>query len=95
MNSFVSSADKLFHFFKISGRHIKILPTKANAQTHISISVGGEISWSQDETLLRNRGFRDGRRIDCRGRFLVYRAWRGSMAARWPRCRYRCISGRP
>jgi hypothetical protein len=28
--------------------------------------------------LLRNRGFRDVRRVDCGGRFFVYRAWRGN-----------------
>lgn len=60
------------------------LPTEASAQTNISISIGTNlnrgrgISCSQGERLLRNRGFRDVRRIDCRGRFFVYRAWRGS-----------------
>nr|WP_088692303.1 MULTISPECIES: hypothetical protein [unclassified Rhizobium] len=59
------------------------VPTEARAQTHISISVGTNlnrgrgISCSQGERLLRNRGFRDVRRIDCRGRFFIYRAWRG------------------
>lgn len=59
------------------------LPTEANAQTHVSISVGTNlnrgrgISCSQGERLLRNRGFRDVRRVDCRGRFFAYRAWRG------------------
>jgi len=59
------------------------VPTEASAQTHISISVGTNlnrgrgISCSQGERLLRNRGFRDVRRIDCRGRFFIYRAWRG------------------
>ncbi|PST64265.1 hypothetical protein C9E91_01850 [Rhizobium sp. SEMIA4064] len=59
------------------------VPTVASAQTHVSISVGTNlnrgrgISCSQGERLLRNRGFRDIRRIDCRGRIFVYRAWRG------------------
>ncbi len=60
------------------------VPTEASAQTHISISVGSNLnsgrrlSCSQGERLLRSRGFRDVRRIDCRGRFFVYRGWRGS-----------------
>jgi hypothetical protein len=60
------------------------LPTEASAQTHVTISVGSDInrgrgiSCSQGERLLRNRGFWDVRRIDCRGRFFVYRAWRGN-----------------
>lgn len=62
------------------------LPNAANAQTNININIGigtnlnrgRGISCSQGETLLRNRGFRDVRRIDCRGRFFVYRAWRGN-----------------
>ncbi|AYG61250.1 hypothetical protein CCGE525_01895 [Rhizobium jaguaris] len=59
------------------------VPTVASAQTHVSISVGTNlnrgrgISCSQGERLLRNRGFRDVRRVDCRGRYLVYRGWRG------------------
>lgn len=55
----------------------------ANAVT-ININIGGtisngrSISCSQGERLLRNRGFRDIRRVDCRGRFFIYRAWRGN-----------------
>jgi hypothetical protein len=41
-----------------------------------SLNSGRSISCSQGERLLRNRGFRDIRRIDCRGRFFIYRAWR-------------------
>jgi hypothetical protein len=62
------------------------LPPEASAQTNINISIGigtnlnrgRGITCSQGERLLRNRGFRDVRRVDCRGRFLVYRAWRGN-----------------
>ena len=60
------------------------VPTEASAQTEISISVGTNlnsgrgITCSQGERLLRSRGFRDIRRIDCRGRFFVYHARRGS-----------------
>ncbi len=43
-----------------------------------TISNGRSISCSGGERLLRNRGFRDVRRIDCRGRFFIYRAWRGN-----------------
>lgn len=56
-------------------------PAEANSVT-ININVGSSISngrgiscW-QGERLLRNRGFRDVRRIDCRGRYFVYRGWR-------------------
>ena len=41
-----------------------------------NLSSGRRISCSRGEQLLRNRGFRDVRRIDCRGRHYVYRAWR-------------------
>ncbi len=50
------------------------LPTWASAQTNITINIGTDlnrgrgISCSEGERLLRNRGFRDIRRIDCRGR---------------------------
>ncbi len=62
------------------------LPTQANAHTSVSVTIGigtnlnrgRGISCSQGERLLRSRGFRDVRRVDCRGRFLVYRAWRGN-----------------
>lgn len=59
------------------------LPTPAAAVT-ININIGSNlnsgrsISCSQGERLLRNRGFRDIRRVDCRGRFFIYRAWRGN-----------------
>ncbi|MRG57683.1 hypothetical protein GF108_19110 [Phyllobacterium sp. SYP-B3895] len=43
-----------------------------------SVSNGRGISCSEGERRLRSRGFRDVRRIDCRDRFFVYRAWRGS-----------------
>jgi len=62
------------------------LPREAIAQTDISIHIGigsslnrgRGITCSQGERLLRNRGFRDVRRVDCRGRFFIYRAWRGN-----------------
>lgn len=47
-----------------------------NIRVGSSINSGRPISCSQGERLLRNRGFRDIRRVDCRGRFFVYRAWR-------------------
>ena len=58
------------------------MPVPANAVT-VNINVGSSlksgrrISCAQGERLLRNRGFRDIRRIDCRGRHFVYRGWRG------------------
>lgn len=62
------------------------LPQEAVAQSNVNISIsigtslnhGRGISCSQGERLLRNRGFRDVRRVDCRGRFFIYRAWRGN-----------------
>lgn len=59
---------------------------QADAQTNININIGvgsslnrgHGISCREGERLLRNRGFRDVRRIDCRGRFFIYRAWRGN-----------------
>lgn len=47
-----------------------------NINVGSSISHGRGISCSQGERLLRNRGFRDVRRLDCRGRYFVYRGWR-------------------
>jgi hypothetical protein len=57
------------------------MPTPAGAVTininiGTSLNNGRSISCSQGERLLRSRGFRDVRRIDCRGRFFVYRATR-------------------
>jgi hypothetical protein len=60
-----------------------LAPAPSQAQVTIDIHVGTSlnngrgISCSQGERILRNRGYRDIRRIDCRGRYLVYRAWRG------------------
>jgi len=56
-------------------------PSSANSVT-ININVGSSISNGRGiscrdgERLLRSRGFRDVRRIDCRGRYFVYRGWR-------------------
>ncbi|WP_349008484.1 hypothetical protein [Mesorhizobium sp. CN2-181] len=57
-------------------------PAPAEAVT-INITVGSSlnngraITCNQGKRLLRNRGFRDVRRVDCRGRFFVYHARRG------------------
>ena len=60
-------------------------PAPANAVTidvNIGFGIGSNlnrgrrITCSQGERILRNRGFRDVRRIDCRGRHFVYRGWR-------------------
>lgn len=42
-----------------------------------NLNNGRSITCRQGERLLRNRGFRDIRRVDCSGRFFVYRARRG------------------
>jgi len=58
------------------------LPPPAGAVT-ININVGTSlnngrgITCAQGERILRNRGFRDVRRVNCRGRYFVYRGWRG------------------
>jgi hypothetical protein len=59
-----------------------VLPAAAqsvniNINVGTSLNNGRGISCAQGERILRNRGFRDVRRIDCRGRHFVYRAWRG------------------
>lgn len=58
------------------------LPTPTHAVTinlniGTSLNNGRAISCRDGERILRNRGFRDIRRVDCRGRFFVYRARRG------------------
>jgi hypothetical protein len=59
-----------------------IMPAPVQAVT-ININVGSSlnngrgITCAQGERQLRNRGFRDVRRVNCRGRYFVYRAWRG------------------
>jgi hypothetical protein len=47
-----------------------------NINIGTNLNYGRSISCSQGERLLRARGFRDVRRVDCRGRFFVYRATR-------------------
>ncbi len=58
-----------------------VIPTTAEAVT-IDITIGSSLNngrgitcW-EGERLLRNRGFRDIRRMDCRGRYFVYRGTR-------------------
>ena len=59
-----------------------VMPTAVEAVT-ININIGTSlnngrgITCAQGERLLRNRGFRDIRRVNCRGRYFVYRGWRG------------------
>ncbi len=59
-----------------------LTPTLAQAVTinlHVGTSLnnGRAITCRGGERILRNRGFRDIRRVDCRGRFFVYHARRG------------------
>jgi hypothetical protein len=51
----------------------------ASVTIHVgsSLNHGRAISCRQGQILLQNRGFRDVRRVDCRGRFFVYHARRG------------------
>jgi hypothetical protein len=59
------------------------MTSSADAQVTVNINIGSNISGgrsiscSRGEQILRNRGFRSIRRIDCRGRNFVYRAFRG------------------
>ena len=48
-----------------------------NINIGTSLNNGRGITCAQGERLLRNRGFRDIRRVNCRGRYFVYRGWRG------------------
>jgi|SRR5262245_29900785 hypothetical protein len=61
-----------------------MIPPPASAQVSINIDIGigtnlsgrRRISCARGAELLRNRGFRDVRSINCRGRYFVYRAAR-------------------
>ena len=49
-----------------------------NINIGTSLNHGRAITCREGERLLRNRGFRDIRRVDCGGRFFVYRARRAA-----------------
>ncbi|MGB3537210.1 MAG: hypothetical protein WBA42_03550 [Mesorhizobium sp.] len=60
-----------------------LMSTPAQAVTinlHVGTSLnnGRAITCRDGERILRNRGFRDIRRVDCRGRFFIYHARRGA-----------------
>ncbi len=64
-----------------------VMPLAAPAPAHavtVNITVGTNlnngraITCSQGQRLLRNRGFRDVQRVDCRGRFFIYHTRRGN-----------------
>ena len=64
-----------------------VLPITSPAPAHavtININIGTSlnngraITCRDGERILRNRGFRDIRRLDCRGRFYIYHARRGA-----------------
>lgn len=63
------------------------IPSEAKAQVSIDINIGTNlsrgrrISCAEGERLLRNRGFRDVSRRNCRGRHFVYRGTR--RGSRW------------
>ena len=56
----------------------------ASAQVNVEINLGTSLNFgrgincSEGARIIRNRGFRDVRTLDCRGRFFVYRASRGT-----------------
>jgi hypothetical protein len=59
-----------------------VIPAPVHAIT-VDITVGSSlnrgraINCTQGQRLLQNRGLRDVRRIDCRGRFFIYHVRRG------------------
>lgn len=64
-----------------------IVPVSIPAPAHaVSVSIhigsnlnfGRAISCAQGQRLIQNRGFRNVRRIDCRGRTYIYHARRGN-----------------
>jgi hypothetical protein len=58
-------------------------PTPADARVNININIGSSLNFGRGITcsdgarIIRNRGFKDVRTVDCRGRYFVYRASRG------------------
>lgn len=62
------------------------VPTPAAAQVTVSVEIGRgtqlsgrrRITCSEGASLLRRRGFQNISRVDCRGRYFVYRASRRS-----------------
>jgi hypothetical protein len=50
----------------------------ANLSVGSSLNHGRAITCAQGQRLLQNRGFRNLRRVDCRGRFFIYHGWLGS-----------------
>ncbi|TWF47386.1 hypothetical protein [Neorhizobium alkalisoli] len=49
-----------------------------NIQVGSNLNSGRAITCGQGQRLIQNRGFRNVRRIDCRGRVFVYHATRGN-----------------
>jgi hypothetical protein len=49
-----------------------------NISIGTNLSGGRAISCAEGARRVRSRGFRDVRRIDCRGRYFIYRGWRGN-----------------
>lgn len=57
------------------------MPTPAQAieitlHNGSSFNTRRAITCREGERVLRQRGFREARRVDCHGRYFVYRAWR-------------------
>ena len=48
-----------------------------NIRIGTSLNNGRSITCAEGARRIRNRGFREVRSIDCRGRFFIYRGWRG------------------
>lgn len=55
------------------------LAVTVDLQIGTSLNNGRAITCRDGERILRDRGFRDVLRVDCRGRFFVYRARRGIL----------------
>lgn len=53
-----------------------VAEARINIDIGISLNRGQGITCGQGERILRKRGFRDITRVDCRGRYFVYRGTR-------------------
>jgi hypothetical protein len=72
---------RLFACFGLALGFVVLVPPPALVQAvtvditiGTSLNNGRAITCREGENILRRRGFRDIRRVDCRGRFFVYRA---------------------
>ncbi len=71
-------------FALVSALTLTVLPpvpayaVTVNIHVGSSLNFGRAITCRQGQQLLQNRGFRNVRRVDCRGRTFIYHARRGN-----------------